>query len=105
MSDREIDLDDFWRGNVHLANVAAQLLTERGGQADSIWAGDPYGSAVVALAESGAADVLIQREIERALAVTEIGGVVEAFDGSVAQVRTLATRLAVSAETVIVPEE
>lgn len=102
MADREITLDDLWTGNVRLANVAAQLLTVRADadDGDSIWAGDLYGSAVVSLATRGGASLLVRREVERAVDVVGVDGVVESFSDEITVVRMIDTRIAITASAV-----
>ena len=100
MSDRDITLDDFWRGRADLASLAAQLLTERDDAGDSIWRRDPYGSALVELLERGASPTLIQREIERVLELTDRGGVIESVTERGAELRALDVRISITADAV-----
>jgi hypothetical protein len=69
---RIVDLNDFWNGNVELANFAGQLLTDREQAADSIFAGDPYGSVLSELLRSPVAPVLVPAEIQRVIDVVGI---------------------------------
>jgi hypothetical protein len=72
MAGRIVDLNDFWNGNVELANFAGQLLTDREQSADSIFAGDPYGSVLSELLRSPVAPVLVPAEIQRVIDVVGI---------------------------------
>lgn len=86
---RKVDLNDFWRGNVQLANFASQLMTEREDRDDSIWSSDPYGSTIrEPLTEPGARE-LVRREIERVSEVTGTTILIDSIDQAGANLRVV----------------
>lgn len=90
---RKIDLNDFWRGDVELANLAAQLMTEREDRDDAVWAGDPYGSTILASLRQPGAEELVRREIERASEVTGVAVEIESVERQTATLQAMETRL------------
>jgi hypothetical protein len=93
-----LTLTDLWRGRVAAANLAGQLLTQRTGRNDSVFAGDTYGSAFVDLVERSADGALIRAEVERVLGVVESDGVIEEYSDSGVIVRTIDARIAIAGD-------
>lgn len=89
MADRIVDLNDFWRGNIDLANLTAQLLTDREQAEDSVFAGDTYGSEMSSLLRAANAEVLVPAELERVIAATGVDAEVAKVEHERAIVRTL----------------
>lgn len=61
-----VTIYDFFRGDVPVANLAGQLLTESF-PARTIWAEESYGSELVSLLRRQGDIELLRREIERVL--------------------------------------
>jgi hypothetical protein len=93
MAGRIVDLNDFWNGNVELANFAAQLLTDREQATDSIFAGDQYGSVVSELLRSPVAPVLVPAEIQRVIDVVGIDAELVAVEQSRVELLSLEASL------------
>ncbi len=94
---KRIDLNDFWRGETELANLAAQLTTEREDRDDSVWTGDTYGSDLRSLLQRPGADELVRREIERVSETTGVAVEIELIDRQGPTLQVLDVRLALTA--------
>ena len=94
---KSIDLNDFWRGDSELANLAAQLTTEREDRDDSVWTGDTYGSDLRSLLKRPGADELVRREIERVSEATGVAVEIESIDRQSATLQAVNVRLALTA--------
>ena len=94
-NDTAITLDDFWRGNVSLANLTAQLLTERTDDPASVWAGETYGGHLEALSARFAKE-LVQREAERLVSVVTAEAAVVSVEAEALVVATAHGELTVT---------
>lgn len=93
MADRIVDLNDFWNGNLDLANFAGQLLTDREQAPDSIFAGDTYGSILSELLRSPVAPALVPAELDRVISVTGVDAQVVSVEHNRVELRSLTANM------------
>jgi hypothetical protein len=94
---KTFDLETFFRGeDIDLANLAAQLMTERTEADDSVWVGSSYGSALESLLPRAGGEELVRREVLRCLDVVGLTGEVSVTTDGEARIRFADVELSVT---------